>query len=210
MRDDRLRILDGDADTASVARFERDRRELLRRGLALGGGVLAASTVPLLVGARRAFAQADGDAAILESAIGLEQVAVFAYTAAIDSGLLGRPLARVARLFREHEREHAAALTGALRDLGGTPPAPPKSVADVDKAVKGLRGLRSQADVVTFAIELETVAVAAYYDAHQKLTDAGLLQAGASIMASEGQHLVVLRQAARRDPVPRAFATGER
>lgn len=208
MGDGRPAIRDGDVDTAVVARFERDRRDLLRRGLALGGGVLAASSIPLLLSARHAFAQADGDAAILESAIGLEHVAVFAYTAALDSGLLGPRVARAARLFREHEREHAAALTTALKDLGGSPPPRPSSVADVDRVVEGLRDVKSQADVVTFAIELETAAVAAYYDAQQKLADAGLLQTGASIMASEGQHLVVLRQAADRDPVPRAFATG--
>jgi hypothetical protein len=36
----------------------------------------------------------------------------------------------------------------------------------------------------------------------------GLRQPLASIMACEGQHLVVLRQALGRDPLPRAFETG--
>ena len=34
------------------------------------------------------------------------------------------------------------------------------------------------------------------------------MQSMASIMANEGQHLVLLRQAAGRDPVPDAFETG--
>ena len=61
---------------------------------------------------------------------------------------------------------------------------------------------------MNFAIELETAAVAAYLDAHRELVEAKLLQTGASIMASEGQHLVVLRRAVGQDPVPAAFETG--
>ena len=81
---------------------------------------------------------------------------------------------------------------------------------DIDGVVKGIGDLRSQADVANFAIELELAAVAAYYDAHAKLVDAKLLQTGAAIMANEAQHLVVLRQAAKQDPVPHAFETGEK
>jgi len=202
-------ITDGDADTALVAVFERDRRALLRRGFGLGGAAIAASTIPLLWSVRNAFAQAGDDGKILQSAITLELVAVIAYGAAIDSGLLSAPIERVARLFRDQEQEHADALTTALTDLGGTPPTAPTGVTDVDKIVKGVRDVKSQADIANFAIELETAAVAAYYDAHARLLDAKLLQAGASIMANEGQHLVVLRQAVGKDPVPSAFETGK-
>ncbi len=205
-----LVIRDGDVDTAVIAEFERDRRHLLRRGIALGGAAIAATSIPLLLKVRTAFAQADGDAGILESAVGVEQIAVFAYTAAIDSGLLEPDVEDVARLFRKHEQEHADGLITALRDLGGTAPPRPKSVEDVDEVVKGLGDVRSQADVANFAIELETAGIAAYYDAHQKLQDAKLLQTGASIMANEGQHLVVLRQTLGRPRVPNAFETGEK
>ena len=127
----------------------------------------------------------------------------------IDSGLLSPAVERIARRFRGHEQEHADALTTALTDLGGTPPSKPSGVKDVDKVVKGLGDVKSQAEVASFAIELETAAVAAYYDAHRKLVDAKLLQTGASIMANEGQHLVVLRQLVKQDPVPNAFETGK-
>jgi uncharacterized membrane protein len=73
----------------------------------------------------------------------------------------------------------------------------------------GLGDARSQADIANLAIELEMAAVAAYLDAQRKLIDAKLLQTGASIMANEAQHLVVLRQAVKRDPVPNAFETGK-
>ncbi len=208
-RPDRLVVRDGDVDTATIADFERDRRELVRRGVALGGGLVLATSIPLLLKVRHAFAQADGDAAIIESAVGLEQIAVFAYTAALDSGVLSGDFVEVARTFRDQEQEHVDALTTALRALGGELPAPPEGVGDVDEVLEGLGDVRSQADVANFALELETAGVAAYYEAHQQLRDAALLQTGTSIMANEGQHLVVLRQTLDMPPVPNAFETGE-
>jgi rubrerythrin len=203
----RIRIADGEADTAVIAAFERDRRALIRRGIAAGGAVVAASSIPLLWSVRNAFAAGGSDGDILVSAIRLERIAVLAYGVALDSKLLDPGFARVARRFRSHEQAHADVLTTALTDLGGTPP-PAPAVKDIDSVVTGIGDVRSQADVAHFAIELELAAVAAYYDAHRKLIDAKLLQAGASIMANEAQHLVVLRQAVKRSPVPNAFETG--
>lgn len=207
--DARIVVADGHADTAQVAAFERDRRELIRRGLGLGGAVVAASTIPLLLAVRNAFAESETDETILQQAITLERVAASAYDRVIGGGLLADRIERLVRLLRSHERQHADALTKALTDLGGTPPPAPSGVEDVDAVVKGLGDVKTQADVLSFAIELETAAVAAYFDAHAKLVEAKLLQTGASIMASEGQHLVVLRQAAGRPPVPNALETGE-
>ncbi len=203
-----IAIADGDVDTAQIAEFERDRRALLRRGFTLGGAAIAASAIPLLWSARHAFAEAKGDTAILGRAIGLERVAVLAYDTAIENGRLSPALLTVARTFRAHEQQHADALTTALTDLGGAPPAAPRGVADVDKVVPGLRDVRTQAAAVNLLIELETAMVAAYLDAHRELVEAKLLQTGASIMAAEGQHLVVLRRAVGKDPVPTAFETG--
>jgi rubrerythrin len=204
----RILIADGEADSAQIAEFERDRRQLIRRGLGLGGAVIAASSIPLLLSVRNAFAADSADDDILKSAIKLEQVAVLAYDRAIDSGLLSASFKRVVQRFRGHEQAHADALSTALTDLGGTL-APKATAADIDGVVKGLGSVKSQADVANFAIELEMAAVAAYYDAHSKLVDAKLLQTGASIMANEAQHLVVLRQAVKKDAVPNAFEIGK-
>ena len=201
----------GSGSVADIAAFERDRRELLCRGFGLGGAAVLASSIPLLWSVRSAFAEAggDGDAPILSRAINLERVSVIAYDTLIGGGLLTPALSGVLRRFRAHEQQHEDALVTALTSLGGTPPAPPQGVADVDNVVDGLRDVRSRADVLTFLIELETAAVAAYFDAHAKFGEAKLLQMGASIMANEGQHLVVLRKAAGQDPIPNAFETGE-
>ncbi len=204
--DDKILIIDNaDVDTAVIVEYEDSRRELMKRGLIAGGAVLAASSIPFLLNARNAMAQADGDAAILEAAIGLEQQAVFAYTAAAASGKLG-PAGAVAKLFAEQEQEHADALIAAQKKLGGKVPPKPTMAEDVEGLAEAAGG--DAKSILEFAIELETAAVGAYYDAHGKLKSPELLSAGASIMANEGQHLVVLRQALKQNPVPDAFETG--
>ncbi len=187
---------------------ERDRRAVLCRGVGLGGAAIAAATFPLLWSVRNAVAQDETDGTVLASAITLERVTMIAYDRVLDGGLLSPAVRDVLRDFRGHEQQHADALITSLTDLGGTPPAPPKGVEDVDEMVEGLSDVRSQADAIRFLIELETAAVAAYFDAHSKLGEARLLQAGASIMANHGQHLVVLRRLAGQDPIPNAFETG--
>lgn len=206
MSEERLIISDGDCDTALVAEYEATRRESMRRGLIAGGAVIAASTIPILLRVRNAFAKADDDASILEGAVGLEQTAVVAYDTAYDSGLLQKPVADVARLFRNQEQEHADALKTALEDLGGQAPAPPKP-----EDVKGLSSVKNQTQILNFAVELENMAVQAYVEAHRKLKSPDLLKTGAQIMSNEGQHLVVLRQALGASPaasVPDAFEAG--
>ncbi|MBA2505412.1 MAG: ferritin-like domain-containing protein [Thermoleophilaceae bacterium] len=175
----------------------------LTRRDALALAVATAS--PLLLGAGAASAQDEGDAVVLQGAIVLEQTAVVVYDTAVSSGLLDREAKRVAELFRDQEQEHADALIAAFERLGGSAPKPPEAAA-----IPGLSELKSQAGVTAYAIELETTAVAAYYQAHQQLQDPELLRTTAGIMANEGQHLVVLRESVGRAPVPNAFETGER
>jgi rubrerythrin len=205
MRDsDRLIIEDGDADTPAIAAYEATRRDAVRRGLVAGGAVIGAALVPALLSVRDVFAAApQNDAGILSSAIRLENTAVAAYAAAVNSGVLTPQFRRTAALFGRQEAEHAAALTAALKGMGGTPPAGTDA-----KLLAPLKRARSQKQVAQFAIELETMAVAAYYDASKKLQQARLLQTSAQIMSNEGQHLVVLRQALAKDPVPNAFENG--
>lgn len=192
-------VLHGPAPQVDAA----PRRVAVRRGLAAGGAVLAAGLAGGLRDVRPALAAERGDAAVLHDAIGLERTAAAAYDAAAASGLLEPGLQRVAERFGRHEREHAAALVVALAALGGSPP---EGVDD--RRLEPLRGARSREDVLAFAVELETMALAAYREAQRRLTDPRLLMTGAQIMANQGQHLVVLRQALRRDPLPNAFETG--
>jgi rubrerythrin len=204
---DRLVILDGPADTAEIAAYERTRRDALRRGIAFGSATLAAASVPALLGARNAFAKATGDAGIVAAAVALEQAAVLTYDTATSSPHLDAATRRATERLGLQEEQHAEALTAALDARGVNAPEPPEDMT----AVSGLAEASGSArDLLAFAIELELMAVAAYYDAQRRLKDPKLLQTGAQIMANEGQHLVVLRQAARQEPVPYAFETGRR
>lgn len=201
---DGLVIRDGDAETAVIAEYEATRRAAVRRGMIIGGGAIAASTIPLLLNVRHAFAQAEDDAAILEGAIELEQTAVVVYATAAESGLLDPEVEKAAKLFGDHEQEHADALIAALSELGGNAPEPP-GAAEID----GLDGLASQDEVLNFAIEIENMAIVAYGDAATQLESAELIQTGAQIVANEAQHLTVLRQQLGENPVPEAFEIGK-
>ncbi len=181
-----------------------DRRELLGRGV--GAGV-AVSAIPLLLVVRGAPAEADTDGTLLQKAITLERTAVLAYDDILDRDLLSARVARTARVLRGHEQEHVKVLETALTDLGGALPAEPRA-ADVTGGGTDLADVRDEAGALAFLIALELAQVAAYHDAQSKLVEARLLQTTASIMGAEGQHLVVLRAAARRPLVPDAIETG--
>jgi rubrerythrin len=128
---------------------------------------------------------------------------VVAYDTGLDRGLLSKSLEGSARRLRDQEREHTAALASALEERGATAPEPPRP-----GEVRGLAGIKSEREMLRFAVELENTIVIAYIDAHRKLKDEALLRTFAQIMASEGQHLVVLRQALGDDPLPSAFEAG--
>jgi rubrerythrin len=179
------------------------RREVVRLGLVGGGAAIAAGSVPPLLVVRNAFAQATGDAALLERAIELEQALMVAYDTAVGRGLLSKPLERSAIRLRDQERQHADALAKMLEERGGTVPEPPRA-----GQVRGLTGVKSESEMLRFAVELENMVVIAYIDAQRKLKDEKLLTLAAQIMANEGQHLVVLRQALDKDPLPSAFEAG--
>jgi rubrerythrin len=173
--------------------------------MALGGAVVAASSLPTPLALRNALAQEGGDAAILKSAIGLEHTLAVAYDEALRRGLLRGSFARTAELLRDQEREHAERLRAALENLGGTAPRRREP-----EDIEGLAELRSASDVANLAVELETRTVAAYYEALGRLRRPRLLETVARIMANEGQHLAVLRPLVNRPPVPDAFETGQR
>ena len=182
------------------------RRELVRRGFAVSGALAATATLPALIGARAASAKLpDDDVGIVAALLTLEQRAVLVYESAARGGKLRSVPNAAANRFRRHEQEHADALAAALRELGGSAPQPPSSADDVD----GLSdALATEKELLDFAIGFETTVVATYNEAISKLKDGRLLQTVASIVAGQGQHLVVLRQAAGRDPLPNALESG--
>jgi rubrerythrin len=138
------------------------------------------------------------DVEILNSALDLELMAVAAYKAGA-AHLKGGVLA-VGKLFLEQEQEHADGLMSAIRDAGGTPNRAKRSYDFPE--------LRSQTDVLRFAVDLENTAIAAYIDALPKLGKGDLRATAAAIVSNEAEHVAILLGALGDEQVPGAFVVG--
>jgi rubrerythrin len=170
---------------------------------------LLAGAVTFLAGARGAAAAPTDDEkrklaqAALTEALKVEQTSVVAYEAIANSGRLSARATALLRGLLADDREHAAQLVSALQAEGVTPPIPPRRAT-----IRGLTAVHSDDAAARFAIVLEERAVGAYLAAIRNLSDANVLRTVAGAMGTDGQHLVVLRQAAGEVPVPRAFERG--
>lgn len=179
-----------------------------KRRLILGSALLSGAAVALLAG-RDALAAAESrgaksganDANILNTALGAEHEAVAAYQVAADSGLLEKPVLALATQFQGHHRAHVDVLAKTVSKLGGRPAAAKASYSfPTDR-------LKTQADVLRFAAQLERGAVSAYLNAVPVFGNRDLAKAAASILGDEAMHWAVLRHAIGDDPVPVAFVS---
>jgi rubrerythrin len=141
----------------------------------------------------------EADVEILNSALDLELMAVAAYKA--GAAHLKGDVLQVGKLFLEQEQEHADGLVSAIKDAGGVPNRA-KSSYDFPR-------LRSQQDVLRFAIDIENTAIAAYIDALPKLGKGDLRATAAAIVANEAEHIAVLLGALGEQQVPDAFVVGK-
>ncbi len=182
-----------------------DRRSFFRRS---GSSLLSGTAVLMLAGCSSAgysqTASADSvsnDVSILSSALGAEREAIAAYQVGAESGLLSSEVLTVAVQFQGHHKDHADLLASTIEDLGGQLPAVPDSY---DFPVESLK---SEADVLRFATELEKGAVSAYLGAVPLFDNRDLSHAAASILGDEAMHWAVLRAALGLDPVPVSFVS---
>jgi rubrerythrin len=185
---------------ANDPRLNPVRRAFLgRSGLLLSGSAIALLAGCESLAANQKKSDAGNDVAILNTALGAEREAVAAYQLGADSGLLEPAVKGLALKFQGHHKAHADVLAATVSKLGGQP-AQEKSRYDfpVDK-------LKSQADVLRFAAQLEQGAVSAYLGAVPAFDNRDLSKAAASILGDEAMHWAVLRNALGEDPVPAAF-----
>jgi rubrerythrin len=178
-----------------------------RRAFVAGAAVVLAAP-------RVAWAKEGGEVAALTDAIKLEQVAAYVYDAGVKSGLLDAEQAALAGRLRDHEQQHADALAVLLEALGGHPPGAPDTPESADAALTalgvetGLRELRDANAFLALSLELEQRQAAHYTASVAKIGDIRLIQTLASILAAEGQHLVVIRRALERAPIPTPLESG--
>lgn len=176
---------------------------LLAAGLALalalgacggGGGDTAAATAAALT-------DPEADAQILDDVLSRQSAAVSAYARSLPA-LRGASLA-AARKFRAQEQEHVDGILKELRGLGEEPEPEPAPIE--------ASGQRSEADYLLFLYEMERATIEAELSAVSKLTTPSARSLLASTVASQAQHLVLLRRALGATPlasVPEAFENG--
>jgi bacterioferritin (cytochrome b1) len=138
------------------------------------------------------------DVELLNSMVDLEFETIAAYKAAAG-GLRGGEL-HIAKGFLEQEQAHADALAAAIKDLGGVPNAP--------KSSYDFRTLRSQRDVMRFAVERENNEIAAYIDVLPKLSPGAIRSTLSAILTTEAEQLAVWLGELRQPQAPSAFVVG--
>jgi rubrerythrin len=166
---------------------------ILRGAFAVGATYGAGAVAPFVSSAFAAVPQTD--LAIVQFALGLEQVETAFYKAALARAGLSGDARKLATEFGAQEAEHAQALGQLLAQLGGKPPPAPKTKF----------GLTDQASFLRLAVQLEDTGVGAYDGAAPAVKTPDLLATLGSIVQTEARHSAALRMAAGMDPSPQAF-----
>jgi hypothetical protein len=123
-----------------------------------------------------------GDVGILNYALTLEYLETAFYEDVVKSGLFkGSDLATI-RKFGEEEAEHVTALTGFVKQMGGTPAPKPKTEFP----------LKSAKSVLELAATVENLGAAAYLGQAPYIKGASVLAAALSIHSVEGRHAAAL------------------
>lgn len=144
----------------------------------------------------------EGDPRRLGLALAFEHTLVAAYDVV---GELQR--GRAAREVRElagQEREHVARLSELMRDLGEEPREPRPR----DEYLRSFPSLRTAAEALDFAADLEERAVRTYLGYLPDLSDRELRREAVRIATSEAQHLAVVRDLNGLPPAEHAYVTG--
>jgi hypothetical protein len=154
------------------------------------------------------------DAALLVSLLRVEQVVVFAYERALESGLVSASAQVALTSFLGHERAHVHALSAGAIALGGTVPAAPTLVAAFESELRHLHVKRSPVELsnerqeLRFLIDLERVIARHYRSAISRLAGGKLLTTAAEIMANEAQHATALAELLSPGDIKRAVPVG--
>jgi Ferritin-like domain len=183
--------LDDYVEAAKESGYERS------RGLGAGAVVVgAAAGAAVLASAVPAFGAGSSDVAILQTAAGIENLAVATYTAALKLPFIGGSSANgVVRAFatmtRAQHVDHAKGFNAAATSLGGKPQNNPN--AKYLKVVTAAEpGLTDAGKVVALAIALEDVAAQTYTANVSQVSTADLRQIFSGVAGVEAQHKAIL------------------
>jgi hypothetical protein len=167
------------------------RSSFMLRGALAAGAVYGTSAVAPFVS--QALAATDpGDAEILNFALTLEYLeSAFYEVKGRQVGLSGQAKAYAEQFGRE-ESEHVAALTGAIKELGGTPVKKPTFVFPVT----------NEKTFLALASTLENTGVGAYNGAAPALKNKQILTVAGSIVQVEARHAAAINLLIGDSPTP--------
>jgi rubrerythrin len=170
---------------ASQAIGEATRRELIARGIALGG--------------------TGSDVDSLQAMFRAEQLLVVTYEQLLEATVFTPAATELAERFLGHEHAHVAALARELERLHGAPPRGPAGLGTV--------GSLGESAAVRLLLELERAALSVYYTELARVRDAGVARTAAAIMGNEAQHTTLLHELLSPGDValavPASFVVGE-
>ncbi len=189
---------------------------LLGSGVMIGGLALAAcgtsNDTPAASSTTAAASQYTGDLKVVALAAALENLAVAAYTGALDAagkgafGTVPPAVATFATTVRKQHEDHASAWNLVLKGAGLAPitGAPLSITAEITAQ---LAGITDVAGVAKLALSLEDVAAATYLSGLGAITDPGGIKTAATILPVETQHAAILHFVLGQYPVPLTFRT---
>jgi rubrerythrin len=146
--------------------------------------------------------QAGSGAGLLGSIVALEHAAVAAW-AAIGEQLRGQARGYAGQI-RERETRHVERVSELVRALGGEPP----EGRSREEYAASFARMRTEADALRFAGDLEEQLVRAYLDALRSLPDEEQRRTAAEIAAEEAEDLAVVHLLAGGSAAPQPFVTG--
>ena len=138
------------------------------------------------------------DLDLLNQSLAGEHFGIAAYDAALGSGLLNEPTAKVARAFQSDHKRHRDLLTEQIVARDGTPVAR----RGADDYAKSYPPLTTADEIVAYATELEAGAARTSIGSVVGYEDRKLALLAAQIGGVEAQHWAVLLAAAGANPVP--------
>jgi Ferritin-like domain len=167
------------------------RSSFVLRGALAAGALYGVSAVTPFVSQALA-ATGNSDVEILNFALTLEYLESAFYNIKGKEIALSGKAKTYAKMFGEQEHDHVLALSGAIKQLGGTPVAKPTFVFPVS----------SQSAFLALASELENTGVGAYNGAAPSLKSKAVLTSAGSIVQIEGRHAAAIDLLIGKSPTP--------
>lgn len=175
-------------------------KHITRAALLGASSAIALVGGPLMTQFVEAAQAADpADLATLNAAIALELAGIKAYADAAKTGLVSAAVLKVVSGFVADHTAHAQALSAAVKAGGGVPATTPATLV--------YPSLKSENDIIRFALVVEEKAASTYLSVIPDLKNRDLAQVAASILGVETTHVAKLCDVLGQRSYPSGFVS---